>query len=440
MAETRTPTAFQFTGYYTTFMRMQSMGLKEWKQVVDCMREDGGNTLLLWMGGAFRSRKFPITWRYNQQHKNVQKDFVRALIDYAHAKQVKVLLCLTPYAFDGTNQYPLERPELKATQADGTPAKYWGMHSWGYNLCPAQPASQNFMLEYAREMLFEFYPNADGMMIESSDYAICYCPLCREKYYQNEFRFVKEISNDIWRVKPDATILVYPHYFTQRPVKGFGVSGAKQPFDPRWTLFFTPHSTEIDASLIKQAKSSIYWNEGMTIGTPALLRKGAETAQKYGMSGYIPSVEPMSCPSGSPEQPGERVSPFHFFWLKEGRMPLRELPIRVNRIAYRLYSQHADLSEMAFRNALGREIFGKSFSSQAVSDLLALQAAINFETDWLHPPPIMQPKRVSPEKREACLARASELRQIGERYKASRNRAEREMARIALTIANLWRE
>ena len=87
---------FRFTGYYTTFMRMQSMGLREWKQVVDCMREDGGNTLLLWMGGAFRSRKFPITWKYNQDHKNVQKDFVRALIDYAHTKQIRVLVCLTP--------------------------------------------------------------------------------------------------------------------------------------------------------------------------------------------------------------------------------------------------------------------------------------------------------------------------------------------------------
>jgi len=40
---------------------------------------------------------------------------------------------------------------------------------WGYNLCPSQTASQQFLAEYVREMFFEFYPNADGLMIESSD-------------------------------------------------------------------------------------------------------------------------------------------------------------------------------------------------------------------------------------------------------------------------------
>jgi len=34
------------------------------------------------------------------------------------------------------------------------------------------------MREYVREMAFDFYPEADGLFIESSDYAICHCAEC----------------------------------------------------------------------------------------------------------------------------------------------------------------------------------------------------------------------------------------------------------------------
>ena len=94
-------------------------------------------------------------------------------------------------------------------------------------------------------------------MIESSDYAICHCPDCGPHFFEREFEFVKQISEDVWSKKPDATIVVYPHYFSGTEVPGFGVKAAKLPFDPRWTLFFTPHSAHLDPVLIKQAKSSL---------------------------------------------------------------------------------------------------------------------------------------------------------------------------------------
>src|SRR5436190_12352174 len=190
-------TPISIRGYYVTFMRMPTFGLPQWKQMIDCMADDGANTLLLWTAGGFRSKKFPITWAYNRTHKNVEADFVRELIDYAHTKGIQVLLCFTPFAYDGVNQYPIEHPELKAREKSGEQARFWGMHSWGYNLCPSQAASQRFMLEYGREMFFDFYPNADGLMIESSDYAICYCADCGEKYFEREFQFVRRISEEV---------------------------------------------------------------------------------------------------------------------------------------------------------------------------------------------------------------------------------------------------
>src|SRR5438034_2297487 len=80
---------FKFRGYYVTFMRMPVMGLPEWKEAIDCFAEDDINVLILWTAGGFRSKKFPITWQYNQDHANVRNDFARELIDYAHTKNIR---------------------------------------------------------------------------------------------------------------------------------------------------------------------------------------------------------------------------------------------------------------------------------------------------------------------------------------------------------------
>src|SRR4051794_17561709 len=166
---------FSERGYYITFMRMPTYDLADWRRVVDGIRDDGGNLLLLWMGGAFRSEQYPVTWKYNAEHENVRRDFVRQLIDHAHARGIRVLLGFTPFGYDGVNQWPLEHPELKAVGKDGKPTAPFGIGCWGYNLCPARDESLEFMLGYVREMYFRFYPDADGLMIESSDYAICHC-------------------------------------------------------------------------------------------------------------------------------------------------------------------------------------------------------------------------------------------------------------------------
>src|SRR5688572_27135828 len=105
-----TEPAFTVRGYYLTLMRMPAMGLTEWKQAIDCFAEDEINTVVLWMPGGFRSRKFPLTWRYNAEHPNVRHDFVRELIEYAHTRQIRVLLGFTPFGYDGVNQMPLEHP------------------------------------------------------------------------------------------------------------------------------------------------------------------------------------------------------------------------------------------------------------------------------------------------------------------------------------------
>jgi hypothetical protein len=298
-----------------------------------------------------------------------------------------------------------------------------------------------------RDMFFEFYPNADGLLIESSDYAICYCAQCRGKFFEREFEFVRQISDEVWRVKSDATILVYPHYFSERPVPEFGVAGAKQKFDPHWSLSFTPHSAHIDDELAKQAKSALYWNDGLTIGTPAKIRDGARIARERGLSGYITSCEPFSCIDGPPGRNKPRQKPFHIPWLRDGEMPLNELLVRVNRIAYRAYTKDPGLNDGEFHAISGKELFGTRTSAQKVDDLLFVQDCWFNGADWFTPGIFHRPadlparalrEKWSTEKMQSYLDRVERLRQIAKTYQPATDANEKEMTRAANHMVSLW--
>lgn len=452
LAEASAESPFQERGYYITFMRMPTYELDDWKRIVDGIHDDGGNLLLLWMGGAFRSRNFPITWKYNEEHRNVRHDFVRDLIDHAHARGVRVLLGFTPFGYDGVNHYPLEHPELRATGKDGKPVGKFGIGCWGYNLCPSKPQSQQFMLDYVREMFFDFYPNADGLMIESSDYAICHCPDCGERFFDKEFRFVRQISEDVWAKKPEAMIIVYPHYFNGAEVPGFGVRAAKLPFDPRWTLFFTPHSAHLDPALIRQARHSLWWDESPALRRPQDIQQGALRARSAGVTGYVPSLEaysfmPTEAEEGQAWLKGRRQVPLGFGWLKEGDPPYDELPMRVNRIAYREFSRNPDLTFEQFKERLGRDVFGDMATAQGVEDLLDLQAIFAMERTWCQPSPVVCPERVkamkaqgalTPKKRDEYRATLTRLQAIQGRHQVAKSEGERQLLQIAQWVLDQW--
>jgi hypothetical protein len=451
-AEMKSDGPFAQRGYYITFMRMPTYDLADWKRIVDGIHDDGGNTLLLWVGGAFRSKKYPITWMYNAEHENVRHDFVRDLIDHAHTRGIRVLLGFTPFGYDGVNQYPLEHPETRAVGKDGMPVSPFGIGCWGYNLCPSKAESQRFLLEYVREMVFDFYPNADGLMIESSDYAICHCPECGPRFFDKEFEFVRRISEEVWARNPEATVVVYPHYFSGAEVPGFGVRAAKQPFDPRWTLFFTPHSAHLDPALIKRAKSSLWWDDAPALRRPDDIHQGARRARDAGVTGYVPSLEAYSFGATTAEEgqawlKGKRQVPLGFGWLAPGDPPYDELPMRVQRIAYREFSRNPDLPFVRYKEILGREVFGGAVTPQAVDDLLTLQAVFFTERTWCQPSPLVCPERVramkdrgelTPAKRDEYRTALDRLREIERRHREPRSDGEKELHRIARWVLVRW--
>ncbi|HEY1378373.1 MAG TPA: hypothetical protein VGF55_16360 [Gemmataceae bacterium] len=442
---------FTHRGYYVTLTRAPTFGLDVWKRAVDCVRADGGNVLVLWTAGGFRSKKFPATWGHNADHENVQHDFVRDLIDYAHTRQVKVLLGFTPFGYDGVNRMALDHPSWAATGPDGRPTKRFGIHCWGQNLCPAREDVQRFMLDYVREMYFDFYPNADGLLIESSDYAVCHCPDCGPKYYDHEYRFVRAISDAVWARDKAATVVVYPHYFTGPGVPGLNVTAARQPFDRRWTMFFAPHSARPDAGLIRTAAAAWWSDDAPALRTPREVRDGARRARQIGCSGYVPSLEAFSFVPTEPEEGqdylvGKRLAPFGMGWLAPGQVPYDELPVRVVRIAYREYTRDPDLSDADFRAALGRDLFGAAATPEAVEDALGLQRLLAAERTWCQAAPLANPARVAALRAGGRLtaARRAEYRAALDRVRAIERRYRgqagplAELHRVAAWVAGRW--
>jgi hypothetical protein len=446
--------AFVTRGYYLSFMRMPTFGLKVWKEILDDVADDGANTIVLWLAGAFRSRRFPVTWQWAREHENVRSDFTRALIRHGHKRGIQVLLGFTPFGYDGTNQYPIEHPELKATGQNGQPVREFGIGCWGWNLCPAKPASQAFMRDYIREMAFEFYPEADGLLIESSDYAICHCADCGSSYFEHEFAFVRGISDEIWQRNRGATVVVYPHYFSGARLR-FSFSEAvasKRPFDPRWTLFFTPHSAAIEPQLLAQARGAWWSNDGPARFNLPGMRAGAVKARDTRCTGWVPSLEcfsyiPTKTEFGESWVVGRRQVPFGFGWLKTGANPYRTLPLRAIRMAYRELSANPGLPDADLHQRFGRELFGPAWRREQVDDLLFLFQVFNTDRDWSVPGALTAPGlvrhraehgRLDAPKRALLREQIAKVRSIAARHQNASTASAKELHDIARWLVDQW--
>lgn len=440
------PTGQVGHGYYLTFCRIPTAGLRTWKSIVDSFAEDGVDHVVLWMGGAFRSRKFPITWQYNRSHRNVRENFAGELIDYAHTRGLRILLGFTPYTYDGTNQYALERPDLKALQANGKLARLQGIHSWGYNLDPTKADARKFMLEYVREMYFDFYPNADGLLIESSDIDICLGGDCggASHYYEIEYEFVRQISDEVWAHRPDADILVHPNYFVG------GANGANLPYDDRWTVIFSPWTVNLD--LAARASKSYYFDLDLISQPPANVRASVRWVRDHHFAAYFPSHEfftfiPQHAEIGEPGIIGRQLHPFGIDLIGLDENPYLDPIVAVNRVALREYSADPDLSDADFHARLGTSILGDGATDRDVDDLLFLHDCF-YRGKSLFSPAAQADPRVLRDSLERGLLGFDDLNQIrsgldalpalSARLRASRNPRVRQLDRHVQLMLHNW--
>lgn len=351
--------------YYLTFSRMPTLGLDAWQAIYRSYAADGVTRVVLWIGGGFRSRKYPITWQYNAGHRNIEHDFVSELIEYGHTLGIRTLLGFVPFDYDGINQYAVQHPRLKAIGADGKYLESQGIHCWGYALNPAIEESRRFVLDYVKELYDDFYPEADGLLIESSDLKL---GTGSGDYFGLEFDLVRELSEDYWAGHPDGEVIVYPHYFR---------SGRDHAYDPRWQLVFTSHSAELDPGLIDKASYTYYADYSMMIGGPEQVRNSCRLVAERGIDSYFPPFEFFTFRAERTEmrEPaviGRELRPFGLDHLSRYENPYDDPLVAVNRIAVRAFGADPSLDLDEFGVLLGREVLGPKATPADVDDLLAL--------------------------------------------------------------------
>jgi hypothetical protein len=425
---------FPYRGYYFILSRNPGYGLEDCRSIVDRMAADRANLLILWIGGGFPSKRYPETWDYQKDHRNIRENFAGAVIDHAHSRGIKVLLGLTPFAYDGVNRYGVAHPELGATDAAGKPAVTGGIHSLGRGLCPSKPAAREFMLGYCRELWEDFYPSADGLFLEHSDYGTCQCGECAGgNGLRREWELVEALASRAWGRRADALMLVYPQYAS------LGVE-----YDPRYVVFLAPHNMK-GAERVKNPKviSIGYWDCGAFFGD--LCRRAA----REGYAGVVPSMENFTY---------ENPHAFDARWGPPGSAGWDDLLVRVTRLSFREYAARPGLDDAGFRDALRAELFDPDSPAAVLDDLLTLHRLLNRWDGWTWrggilkvPAAPVDPKALGPNAREALerdvIPALRDLRAIRERALASAGQdpASRgrktlaQMAAIAGWVLDRWK-
>lgn len=276
-----------------------------------------------------------------------------------------------------------------------------------------------------------------------------YCDACGNKFFDHEFQWVRKISDDIWSGNPNATIIVYPRYFVDAEVPVLGVPGSRHELDPRWTLFFTPHSITSTKNLFPKPRAA---SGGTIDGIPQTGGRAAKCSDRTGggSRGYIPYLETFSYVATEPEagQPwlhGRRHVPLGMGWLASTQHPYRELPIKIQHSAYRCFS--AIQTRVTSSSAeIGREYFDDRVDEQNIDDLLAIQDIFALERTWYQPSPIVCIERcrlkdaggLTPETRKLYLDRLNKLKEIAERHEHSEHTTEREMCHLIDWVLKQW--
>jgi hypothetical protein len=141
------------------------------------------------------------------------------------------------------------------------------------------------------------------------------------------------------------------------------------------------------------------------------------------------------------------MRPFGLDPDKEGRMPYGSLLSRVQRFAFREFSQEPLLGFDQFKKRLGEHFFESGTNTNAVNDLLELQRLSNFGRDWYWPSPLLdldffaqRATRLhwSREKLAEYTQNLQRLGEIQDRYGSSVESSKREMGEYSKGIVDRW--
>ncbi|HSW46273.1 MAG TPA: hypothetical protein VLM89_11955 [Phycisphaerae bacterium] len=199
---------------------------EDYEKVFASFARDGVTHVYFWLSGHFPSRKYPQTYKLNNNNWDSTENSgigtladQRRLIRHAHDLGMGFYLGGALGAWCGTFMLTNREPGTMRTRSideSGQDVSDWA-------LCPSDPRSQRALIDYYKEM-FDALPEADGLFIESADeYGECHCDRCQvpvdefgsKMFGQNQLSLVWEMMNEIWKDHPRArlayTIGYSPH-------------------------------------------------------------------------------------------------------------------------------------------------------------------------------------------------------------------------------------
>ena len=217
------------------------------------LRADLANTLISG-GGAFRGKSRSVA--VGKGARELKGGLSSRADAHAHGRGSSVRV----YAIRirRGNQLPLEKKQLKAVGADGTPC---GSLAWvlGLDRCPARRSRSASWLSMSGDA-FELH-RRDGLFT-SEDYAICQCRGVGAEVFDMSSRLARDFR-DVAQRRRNATV-----WCSARFLRSEAALFVLEPPVPRrrrpsngWTRFFTPHSAAIEPSLIAKERGAWWTSE-----------------------------------------------------------------------------------------------------------------------------------------------------------------------------------
>lgn len=196
-------------------------------KVYESFARDGATHIYFWLSGHFPSKRFPQTFKVNDNNWDSTEDTrigtvedQRRLISGAHALGMRFYIGGALGAWCGTFMLTNRAP---GTMRTGSLDESTGKDVSEWALCQADERSREALIAYYTEMM-DALPEADGLYIESADeYGECACERCRQPvdafgsrmFGQYQLTLVQRLMHEVWKKHPRAelcyTIGYTPH-------------------------------------------------------------------------------------------------------------------------------------------------------------------------------------------------------------------------------------
>lgn len=156
----------------------------------------------------------------------------------------------------------------------------------------------------------------------------------------------------------------------------------------------------------------------------------ARPAKQAGVTGFVPDSAPWNCVYSGPDMGhsflvGTRVSPFCFGWLKPGQRPMHELPLRLDRLAYKEFSRNPE------------KFFDIKASAQLLDDLFFVEESFTIDRTW-DLAPVFSPAVVMG-RIDLGESGPERLREYRDRLRKIGEPSTQELARMAAWIVVQWK-